>query len=142
MSTSMPRRPFPARRDPLNLLMEARQQFTQRLLGEKLSVTAKTISRWENRQTQIPLFVEPALREILKVGSVESSGLGSFTFVDLFAGIGGMRLGFQSAGGRCVYTSEWNPWAQKTYRENFGNETIAGDITHVGANEIPDHDVL
>jgi DNA (cytosine-5)-methyltransferase 1 len=73
--------------------MEARQQFTQRLIGEKLSVTAKTISRWENRQTQISLFVEPALREILKIGSAKSSGPESFTFVDLFAGIGGIHLG-------------------------------------------------
>src|SRR5580704_17708707 len=142
MSTSMPRQPIPVRRDPLNLLMKARQQFTQRLLGEKLSVTAKTISRWENRQTQIPLFIEPGLREILRAGSDQPSDPGSFTFVDLFAGIGGMRLGFQSAGGRCVFTSEWNLWAQRTYRENFGNEAIAGDITQVRANDIPDHDVL
>lgn len=129
-------------RDPLSLLIEARQHFTQRLLAQKLSVTARTISRWENRQTQIPLFVEPALREILRSGPERSDGTGSFTFVDLFAGIGGMRSGFESAGGRCVFTSEWNQWAQKTYRENFGNGDIAGDITKIQEDEIPDHDVL
>ncbi len=64
MSPDMPTIPI-RKSDPLNLLMEARQQFTQRVLAQKLSVTARTISRWENRQTQIPLFVEPALREIL-----------------------------------------------------------------------------
>jgi DNA-binding transcriptional regulator YiaG len=47
-------------RNPWNLLTEARQQFTQHVLADKLSVTARTISRWEKRQTQIPLFVEPA----------------------------------------------------------------------------------
>jgi DNA (cytosine-5)-methyltransferase 1 len=129
-------------RNPLSLLIEARQQFTQRVLAQKLSVTSRTISRWENRQTQIPLFVEPALREILRIGPVKSDGHASFTFIDLFAGIGGMRSGFETAGGRCVFTSEWNPWAQKTYRENFGNEEIAGDITLVREQEVPDHDVL
>ena len=129
-------------RNPWNLLTEARQQFTQRVLADKLSVTARTISRWEKRQTQIPLFVEPALREILLMGPARSDEPASFTFIDLFAGIGGMRCGFETAGGRCVFTSEWNPWAQKTYRENFGNEEIAGDITLVQEQEIPDHDVL
>jgi DNA (cytosine-5)-methyltransferase 1 len=129
-------------RNPLNLLIEARRQFTQRVLAEMLSVTSKTISRWESRQTQIPLFVEPALREILTLGSGRSDVPASFTFIDLFAGIGGMRCGFEAAGGRCVFTSEWNLWAQKTYRENFGNEEIAGDITLVKEDEIPDHDVL
>ena len=72
--------------NPLNLLIEARQQFTQQVLAQKLSVTAKTISRWEKRQTQIPLFVEPALREILRSGPMRSDGPASFAFVDLFAG--------------------------------------------------------
>jgi hypothetical protein len=140
LSSEMPLTPI-REHDPLNLLVEARQQYTARACRE-LSVTAKTIARWEKRQTQIPLFVEPALREILRVGTVRSDGSASFTFIDLFAGIGGMRSGFETAGGRCVFTSEWNPWAQKTYRENFGNEEIAGDITLVQENEVPDHDVL
>lgn len=112
------------------------------MLADKLSVTPKTISRWENRQTQIPLFVEPALREILRNGPRVFEGNAQFTFVDLFAGIGGMRIGFESAGGRRVFTSEWNLWSQKTYRENFGSESIAGDITKVDPDNIPDHDVL
>jgi DNA (cytosine-5)-methyltransferase 1 len=126
----------------VNLLIEARQRFTQRVLADKLSVTIRTISRWEKRQTQIPLFVEPALREILRIGPVRSDRSSFFTFIDLFAGIGGMRSGFEKAGGHCVFTSEWNPWAQKTYRENFGNEEIAGDITLTQEDEVPDHDVL
>lgn len=67
----------------------------------------------------------------------------SFTFIDLFAGIGGMRMGFEAAGGHCVFTSEWNPYAQKTYAANFGGgEAIAGDIRELDADEIPEHDVL
>jgi DNA (cytosine-5)-methyltransferase 1 len=67
----------------------------------------------------------------------------SFTFIDLFAGIGGMRMGFEAAGGRCVFTSEWNPWARRTYAENFeGGEAIVGDIREQREECIPDHDVL
>lgn len=65
-----------------------------------------------------------------------------FGFIDLFAGIGGLRLGFEPTGGRCVYTSEWNTKAQETYRANFGDEPIAGDITEVAVEDIPSHDVL
>ncbi len=64
-----------------------------------------------------------------------------FTFVDLFAGIGGMRLGYESAGGKCVYSNEWNKYCQKTYFTNFG-ELPDGDITKVNAADIPSHDIL
>ena len=59
-----------------------------------------------------------------------------FTFIDLFAGIGGMRVGFEAVGGECVFTSEWNKYSQQTYQANFGTEEIAGDITQVHADEI------
>lgn len=64
-----------------------------------------------------------------------------FTFIDLFAGIGGTRLGYESAGGKCVFTSEWDPNAQKTYFANF-DEMPHGDITTIKAEDIPDFDVL
>ena len=64
-----------------------------------------------------------------------------FKFIDLFAGIGGMRLAFESVGGQCVYSSEWNEFSQKTYKANF-NEQPDGDITKVDAASIPDHDIL
>ncbi len=64
-----------------------------------------------------------------------------FTFIDLFAGIGGLRQAFDSSGGQCVYSSEWNKFSQITYKENFG-ETPDGDITQVDENTIPDHDIL
>jgi DNA (cytosine-5)-methyltransferase 1 len=66
-----------------------------------------------------------------------------FKFVDLFAGIGGMRRGFEAAGGRCVFTSEWDDYAQRTYRASWREEDrIFGDITQVDERMIPDHDVL
>lgn len=64
-----------------------------------------------------------------------------FTFIDLFAGIGGMRLAYENAGGKCVYSNEWNKYSQQTYYANFG-EQPEGDITKVDAKTIPDHDVL
>ena len=64
-------------------------------------------------------------------------------FIDLFAGIGGIRKGFEQAGGTCLYTSEWDAYAQNTYRNNFPSEhQIDGDITKVNAADIPDHDIL
>lgn len=65
----------------------------------------------------------------------------SFRFIDLFAGIGGVRLGFQQNGGACVFSSEFDKHAQQTYKNNHG-EVPFGDITRIPANEIPDHDVL
>lgn len=64
-----------------------------------------------------------------------------FRFIDLFAGIGGFRLAFQNLGGHCVFSSEWNSFAKKTYESNFG-EVPFGDITKIDENEIPDHDIL
>lgn len=65
----------------------------------------------------------------------------TFKFVDLFAGIGGIRLAFQNLGGKCVFTSEWNHFAQKTYEANFG-EVPFGDITKIHESEVPEHDIL
>ena len=66
---------------------------------------------------------------------------GGGAFIDLFAGIGGMRLAFEEAGGECVYSNEWNKFSQQTYMANFG-DMPDGDITQVNADDIPDHDVL
>lgn len=62
-------------------------------------------------------------------------------FIDLFAGIGGFRLALESAGGRCVFSSEIDSFSRRTYQANFGDEP-AGDIKEVSASEIPDHDIL
>lgn len=64
-----------------------------------------------------------------------------FTFIDLFAGIGGMRIAFENAGGHCVYSNEWNKYSQQTYFANF-SEQPEGDITKVSASSIPNHEIL
>lgn len=65
----------------------------------------------------------------------------TFKFIDLFAGIGGIRLGFERVGGTCVFSSEWDEDACKTYTANF-SEHPAGDITKISAADIPDFDIL
>jgi len=67
--------------------------------------------------------------------------MNNFTFIDLFAGIGGIRIGFEEAGGKCVFSSEWDKSAQKTYISNFG-EIPYGDITKIKAKQIPTFDIL
>ncbi len=65
--------------------------------------------------------------------------------IDLFAGIGGIRLGFEKASSNnieCVFSSEWNKYSVETYKANFNNEEVAGDITVVNHNLIPEHDIL
>jgi DNA (cytosine-5)-methyltransferase 1 len=64
-----------------------------------------------------------------------------FTFIDLFAGIGGIRLAYQNLGGKCVFTSEWDKYSKLTYEANFG-EFPHGDITQINEESIPDHDIL
>ena len=63
------------------------------------------------------------------------------TFIDLFAGIGGTRSAFENMGAECVFSSEWDRFAQQTYAANFG-ETPFGDIREIDATDVPDHDIL
>lgn len=71
------------------------------------------------------------------------SNLAEFSFIDLFAGIGGMRLAFEDAGGKCVFASEWDKYACQTYLANHGHDhELRGDIREVACSEVPDHDIL
>lgn len=128
----------------LEKLLKARSIYSQKELSLRVGCSTKTISRWENQQTRIPFHLNLALEKIIADAIPNDSEIGAeFTFVDLFAGIGGIRLGFESIGGRCVYTCEWDDFARKTYSANFPNsQDIAGDITKIDAVDIPDHDVL
>lgn len=97
-----------------------------------------------NKQTNVTLqdSVATALMQYLSNQKREIVPSDSkFTFIDLFAGIGGMRIAFEKAGGHCVYSNEWNKYCQQTYFANFG-EQPEGDITQVKAEAIPDHDIL
>lgn len=73
--------------------------------------------------------------------SIEKEYLKNWTFIDLFAGLGGFRLALESLGARCVYSNEWDSSVQKVYSENFG-DIPDGDITKVNERDIPDHDIL
>lgn len=120
-------------------------ESTLNLIGKEqflsqMDISEKTLTRWRNKPDSIPrhaLLAMPVLK------SRPASRQAEFTFIDLFAGVGGIRLGFEQHGGQCVFTSEWNKFSQQTYRENFPDDHgIAGDITAVEARDIPDHDVL
>ncbi len=79
---------------------------------------------------------------IVKKNSASSARGRQFTFIDLFAGIGGFRLGLESTGRfRCVFSSEWDKHAQKTYKANFGDQP-EGDINLIPSSSVPDHDLL
>ena len=83
-----------------------------------------------------------AIRQLLIKAKEEPLTKGEgYRFIDLFAGIGGMRIAYERAGAHCVYSNEWNKYSQQTYYANFGVQPD-GDITKVDAESIPDHDIL
>jgi DNA (cytosine-5)-methyltransferase 1 len=128
------------------LLKEARTRYTQKEIAKRIGVNARTIRRWEVHSPPPPDYLADAIQQrILNLANATTPKTELFSFIDLFAGIGGIRQGFEKQGGKCVFTSEWNPFANKTYLENFplidGHQFI-GDITKVNENEIPSHDVL
>lgn len=126
------------------LLANLRGRYNQRELAEHLEVSVRTLRRWEIGESDPPAYLESAIRQRLLPLSTGDEQGGDFTFIDLFAGIGGIRMGFEQHGGRCVFTSEWDRWAQKTYLANFpkSTHTLIGDIKEVDEHDIPDHDVL
>ena len=128
--------------DVVALLDQALERYTQIELADLLGVTRHTVSRWKRGVTACPSYLADRLHNILQTDPKKPSDAG-FTFIDLFAGIGGIRLGFEDAGGECVFTSEWDKWSKITYLENFGSyHPFIGDIVPFPAEEVPDHDVL
>jgi DNA (cytosine-5)-methyltransferase 1 len=126
----------------LRCLEEVAQYYPHSDIAEQLGVNPSTVSRWLKRETEPKPYVLPSLQQMLMpLGKPADSG--DFTFIDLFAGIGGIRKAFELHGGRCVFTSEWDAYAQRTYHANFADgQPIAGDITAVYEAEVPTHDVL
>lgn len=103
----------------------------------------RTIYRWERGEYTPKLPVMEWLRNFPPIETGCNVNSLIFTFIDLFAGIGGMRKAFETTGGKCVFTSEWDLACQKTYKANFiCDHGIAGDITKINAADIPKHDVL
>lgn len=108
--------------------------------ADKVGYRPRTIIRWEKGLTR-PSPV--AVKHLQCLARGRKHGYGRFSFIDLFAGIGGFRRGFESIGGHCVFTSEWNRFCQETYRANYScDHEIAGDISKFPVAEIPQHDVL
>ncbi len=101
----------------------------------------KEVKEWEEGKTKIPQKHLNKIIDFPLSPPFLHRGKENFRFIDLFAGIGGIRLPFQKHGGKCVFTSEWDKFAQKTYRINFG-EQAEGDITEIPSSSIPDHDIL
>lgn len=95
----------------------------------------------ENGQTMQDYVTQALATYITETNKKKHGNLEGFKFIDLFAGIGGMRIAFEKAGGNCVYSNEWNKYCQQTYFANF-NELPEGDITKVDADDIPEHDIL
>lgn len=110
--------------------------------AKRLGYSERHIFRWKNGEEHPREAVLAILRaEGAAPQPVQNDG--AFTFIDLFAGIGGLRRAMEAAGGRCLFTSEWDRYAQKTYHANYpDNRPIAGDIREVDEADVPPHDVL
>lgn len=135
----------------LDIVRAARTRFSRDELASELGISARRIERWESGTISDAVMVIRALSDLMRSPPdrpVQESA-GDFTFIDLFAGIGGTRLGFEQAGGRCTFTSEYDRFSVQTYRANFRPEhDVAGDIRDITRNDetilekIPAHDVL
>lgn len=113
----------------------AEQAFDRNTNKNQIVITAIERLR-EASEEYLPLFADELAKENeFRVGSFP------FSFIDLFAGIGGFRLGLQRIGGTCVFTSEWDKFSQQTYEKWFGEKPV-GDINEVDPKSIPHHDIL
>lgn len=132
--------------DVYALLDEALSRYSQKQVADFLEVDTRTVRRWHVRQSEPPSYLGDAIRQrILPLAANSPVAEDEFTFIDLFAGIGGIRRAFESHGGRCVLTSEWDDYARKTYLENFPesrDHVFVGDITSLDERDVPNHDVL
>ena len=111
-------------------------------LAKELGYSERQVFRWESGKIKPRKAVFDRVRDLVGKRR-EPPPFAGFTFIDLFAGIGGLRTALDEAGGRCVFTSEWDKYAQLTYQANHrDNRPIAGDITKIDVMDIPRHDVL
>jgi DNA (cytosine-5)-methyltransferase 1 len=113
-------------------------------MSDFLDITETKLVKLENNEK----LISPTMKNKLEKFPDEfpfkkkfESKYNDFKFIDLFAGIGGIRLPFQKNGGECVFSSEWNKHAKKTYFANYGDYPF-GDITKISSENIPDHDIL
>lgn len=129
------------------LIKEKRNKLnmTQKELADAIGLGKfgdRTIRRWEKSETKPSTLELVAILEFPEEPPFKNPKNSNYSMIDLFAGIGGTRLGFQLHGNvRSVFSSEWDKFSQKTYQANFG-ETPNGDITKISEHDIPDHDIL
>jgi DNA (cytosine-5)-methyltransferase 1 len=112
--------------------------------AQRLGYTERQAYRWERGEVTPKSAVLELLRAYAPRHASNRKARAAFSFIDLFAGIGGLRRGFEAIGAECVFTSEWDRYSQETYRANFPDDehAISGDIRAVHEDEIPPHDVL
>ena len=118
-----------------------RKEFSDALGFDKAQ--EKRLKLWEEEVEEVPDDIYLKIKEFNDEGKYfcDEDKRYKFTQIDLFAGIGGIRLGFQKNGGKTIFSSEWDKFAQKTYMINYG-EIPEGDITLIDPRNIPDHDIL
>lgn len=124
-----------------NELQLTQNEFAN-LIGLGTKYGSRTVRRWESGETKPNKLVLDAILKLSSEVPFQNKEHADYKMIDLFAGIGGTRLGFaQTNRVNCVFSSEWNKFSQKTYFANFG-EYPAGDITQINENDIPNHDIL
>lgn len=160
---------MPPDSDELQLLKKVLQSYDQKFIANHLnqispaSWTRETVNRWIAGKCNPKLsYAEYLHLSKLLPEAPDQSKRYDFDFIDLFAGIGGIRRGFEQAGGRCVFTSEWNPYAVKTYKANYhcdpathtfnedirsvtlsGDPTVSEEVAYAHIDQaVPNHDVL
>lgn len=113
-------------------------------VAELSGFNERTAYRWDSGELAARKVVLDLLAARAPAPRKEPAGAPAFRFIDLFAGIGGLRRGFEAIGGKCVFTSEWDRYSQITYKANFpyDDHPIAGDIRKVAETDIPGFDVL
>lgn len=118
--------------DPVSCIKKAVDIFGLEQVAEEMNKTPRTIRRWVSGESAIPVndcrIVDQQYNHLQNSMPKKSD----FTFIDLFAGIGGLRKGFEDNGGHCVFTCEWDDYCQRTYRANFNvDHELAGDINDI-----------
>lgn len=117
---------------PVSILKKAVDAHGLEIVADNMGKSPRTIRRWISGESRISVndcrIMEQFYLNLYNASSKKSD----FTFIDLFAGIGGLRMGFEDNGGQCIFTCEWDAYSQKTYRANFNdNHELAGDINDI-----------
>jgi len=126
---------------PVQCIQKAVDVFGIEQVAEEMKKSPRTIRRWFSGESGIPINDCRVMEQIYLnfYNAASNHKKSEFTFIDLFAGIGGLRKGFDNQGGECIFTCEWDEYSQKTYRANFDvNHELAGDINDI-AGDIRKH---